>query len=376
MKKRIFLTIAILLLLTGVLAGIKILQIRRLVQQGAGYTPPPTKVTAATSQKAIWETLLSAVGTLEAMQGVTVAPELPGKVTHIAFRSGDYAHRGDLLIRLDTSSEEAQLPGADAEVTLARLNLQRSDRLLAESIISPAEHDQAVADYRQAKATADAIRATIAKKTIRAPFDGRLGIRQVDLGQMLSEGQAIVSLQQLDPIHVDFLLPQQHLGDLRTGMTVRVTADALPGQTIEGRINALNPEVDSATRNIRIQATLSNPDERLRPGMFVNVAVVLPTQEQVLTIPATAVLYAPYSDSVFVIEEQRDEQSGELRTMIRQQLVRLGTRKGDFVAVTSGLEEGQQVVTTGVFKLRNGQSVIVDNSLSPAFETSPTPENN
>lgn len=376
MKKRIFFAIAILILLAGALTGIKILQIRRLMQQGAAYTPPPTKVTAATAQKATWETLLNAVGTLEAMQGVTVSAELPGKVIRIAFQSGDAVQRGDLLVRLDTSSEQAQLPGAEAEVTLARLNLQRSDQLLAEHIISPAEHDQAVADYRSARAAADAIRATIGKKTVRAPFAGRLGIRQVDLGQMLSDGQAIVTLQQLDPIHVNFLLPQQQLAGLHTGLPVRVTADTLPGQTLEGTINAINPEVDSATRNVRIQAILKNPGEQLRPGMFVSVAVVLPTKEPVLTIPATAILYAPYSDSVFVIEDQKDEQSGEIQKIIRQQLVRLGTRKGDFAAVTSGLEEGQAVVTTGVFKLRNGQSVIVDNSLSPQFETTPTPENN
>jgi membrane fusion protein (multidrug efflux system) len=375
MKKRIFLTLALLILLTCILAGIKVLQIRHMMGQGAQYTPPPVKVTATTVQKNTWETLLSAVGSLEAVQGVSVAADLAGKVTRVAFQSGDKVSKGDLLIQLDTSSEQAQLPGAEAAVTLTRLNLQRADQLLAERIISPAEHDQAVADFRQAKAQADTIRATIAKKTIRAPFAGRIGIRQVDLGQMLSEGQTIVSLQKLDPIYVNFLLPQQQLDKLRRDLPVRVTSDA-SGQTIEGRISAINPEVDSATRNIRIQATLANPDEKLRPGMFVNVAVVLPATEEVLTIPGTSVLYAPYSDSVFVIDEQKDEQSGETRQVLRQQLVRLGTKKGDFVAVESGLKEGQMVVSTGVFKLRNGQTAIVDNSLAPPFQTSPTPENN
>ncbi|MGE4545235.1 MAG: efflux RND transporter periplasmic adaptor subunit [Pedobacter sp.] len=375
MKKRIFLTLALLLLLTGILAGIKVLQIRHMMEQGALYTPPPVKVTATAVQKNTWETLLSAVGSLEAVQGVTIAADLAGKVTRVAFQSGDKVSKGDLLIQLDTSSERALLPGAEAAVTLARLNLQRADQLLAERIISPAEHDQAVADFRQAKAQADTIRATIGKKTIRAPFAGRIGIRQVDLGQMLIEGQTIVSLQQLDPIYVNFLLPQQQIDKLRRDLPVRVTNDA-SGQTIEGRITAINPEVDSATRNIRIQATLANPDEKLRPGMFVNVAVVLPATEEVLTIPGTSVLYAPYSDSVFVIDEQKDEQSSETRQVLRQQLVRLGTKKGDFVAVESGLEEGQLVVSTGVFKLRNGQAAIVDNSLAPPFQTAPTPENN
>lgn len=376
MKKRIFLTLALLLLLTGILAGIKVLQIRRMMGQGALYTPPPVKVTATSVQKATWETLLSAVGSLEAVQGVTVAADLAGKITRVAFQSGDMVSKGDLLIQLDTSSEQAQLPGAEAAVTLTRLNLQRADQLLAERIISPAEHDQAVADFRQAKAQADTIRATIGKKTIRAPFAGRIGIRQVDLGQMLSEGQTIVSLQKLDPIYVNFLLPQQQLDQLRRDLPVRVTSDALPGQTIEGRITAINPEVDSATRNIRIQATLANPDEKLRPGMFVNAAVILPATEEVLTIPGTSVLYAPYSDSVFVIEEQKDEKSGETHQVLRQQLVRLGTKKGDFVAVESGLKAGQQVVSTGVFKLRNGQAAIVDNTLAPPFQATPTPENN
>ena len=375
MKKRIFLTLALLLLIVGILAGIKVLQIRQMMGQGAQYTPPPVKVTATAVEKDTWETLLSAVGSLEAVQGVTVAADLAGKVTRVAFQSGDKVNKGDLLIQLDTSSEQAQLPGAEAAVTLARLNLQRADQLLADRIISPAEHDQAVADFRQAKAQADTIRATIGKKTIRAPFSGRIGIRQVDLGQMLSEGQTIVSLQQLNPIYVNFLLPQQQLDKLARDLPVRVTSDAI-GQPIEGRISAINPEVDSATRNIRIQATLANPDEKLRPGMFVNVAVVIPATEKVLTIPGTSVLYAPYSDSVFVIDEQKDEQSGETRQVLRQQLVRLGSKKGDFVAVESGLKEGQLVVSTGVFKLRNGQTAIIDNSLAPPFQTDPTPENN
>lgn len=376
MKKQIFLILASLLLLTGILVGIKVLQVRRMMGQGAQLTQPPVKVTAVAVQKSNWETLLSAVGSLEAVQGVTVAAELSGKVTRVAFQSGDRVSKNTLLIQLDTSSEQAQLPGAEAAVTLARLNLQRSDQLLAEHIISPAEHDQAVATFRQSNAQAATIRATIGKKTIRAPFAGRLGIRQIDLGQMLSESQTIVSLQQLDPIYVNFLLPQQRLANLRVDLPVRVTSDAMPGQTVEGRISAIDPEVDSATRNIRIQAILANTDEKLRPGMYVNVAVVLPIKEQVLTIPGTAVLYAPYSDSVFVIDTQKDEQSGETRQVLRQQLVRLGIKKGDFIAVESGLEDGQMVISTGVFKLRNGQSVVVDNSLAPQFQAAPTPENN
>jgi len=223
-------------------------------------------------------------------------------------------------------------------------------------------------------AQADSIRATIGKKTILAPFTGLLGIRLINLGQMLKEGEAIVSLQALDPIFVDFALPQQQLAHLQRGLAVRLTTDALPGEVVEGEITAINPQVDAATRNIMSQATVANPRERLRPGMFVNVAVTLPSQERVLTIPAPAVLYAPYSDSVFVVEEKKDEKTGLSGKAVRQQFVRLGEKRGDYVSVMSGLKEGETIVSTGVFKLRNGQAVIVNNSLSPEFKLAPKPE--
>lgn len=194
----------------------------------------------------------------------------------------------------------------------------------------------------------------------------------MNLGQILREGDPIVTLQTMDPIYVDFTLPQQQLPQLRKGLTVRVTGDALPGETIEGRVTAINPEVDAESRNIKVQATVANRGETLRPGMFVNVAVGLPVREKVLAIPATAVLYAPYSDSVFVVEDAKDKKG----KVLRQQFVRLGTKRGDFVAVTSGLKEGEQVVSTGVFKLRNGQAAVVDNKLAPEFQQAPTPENN
>jgi membrane fusion protein (multidrug efflux system) len=245
--------------------------------------------------------------------------------------------------------------------------------MLEKKIISQSEYDAALADYDQARAEAASIRATIAKKTIRAPFGGRLGIRQVNLGQILREGDQIVTLQALDPIHADFTFPQQHLSRLRTGLEVRVTSDALPKTTMGGRINAINPLVDADTRNIKVQATLANRKELLRPGMFVNVTVGLPVRLQVLAIPATAVLYAPYGDSVFVVAAEKDKKGGKT---IRQQFVRLGEKRGDFVAVVSGLKAGEEIVSTGVFKLRNGQSVIVDNSLAPPFSEAPMPENN
>lgn len=374
MKKRIFLSLLGIVALVAVLGGIKALQIGKMIEAGESFVPPPETVTTAEVRRESWETVLTSVGSLEAVQGVVVSAELPGKVVSLDFEGGGMAAGGDILLEQDTSSERARLPGAEANVALTRSNLKRAGELLKERFISQAEYDRAEAEYQMAVAEAESIRATISKKSIRAPFAGRLGIRLVNLGEILQEGDDIVSLQSLDPIFVNFLLPQQQLGRIRPGTPVRVTTDALPGEAIDGRITAINPDVDAATRNIRVQATATNPGERLRPGMFANVAVVLPEREEVLAIPATAVLYAPYSDSVFVVEEGEGP-DGEISLVLRQQLVRLGETKGDFVAVTSGLKEGEQVVSTGVFKLRNGQAVVVDNTLEPEFKHRPTPEN-
>ncbi len=374
MTKRIILTIIGLVILIGILGGVKTLQIGRMMAQG-NFTPPPEPVTTAKVRAQDWDTLLSAVGSLVAVQGVTVTAELNGKVVRIAFEPGTPVKAGDLLVRQDTSSEEAQLRANEATVALARINLQRNKRLIANKTVSQSQYDDAVAQFNQAVAQSDNIATAIAKKNIRAPFSGRLGIRQVNLGQVLNEGDPIVSLQALDPIFVNFLLPQQQLARIRTGLTVRVTTDALPGRVIEGAITAINPEVDSATRNIRVQATLANADEQLRPGMYVTVAVVLPAKQKFMVIPATAVLYAPYSDSVFVVEEKKDEQSGNVALFLRQQFVRLGEKRGDFVSVTEGLQGSETVVSTGIFKLRNQQAVVVDNKLAPEFKLAPQPEN-
>jgi membrane fusion protein, multidrug efflux system len=372
-KKVIFAAIGVLALIL-VLGGIKALQIQRMMEAGAQFMPPPETVTTAKVRSETWEPRLQAVGSLAAVQGVTVSAEQTGKVTRIAFAPGAKVRAGEVLIVQDTSSESARLPGAQAGAALAQSNLERAERLLAEKIISPAEYDAAVATARQARAEVENIQADVGKKTVRAPFAGRLGIRLVNLGQTLREGDPIVSLQALDPIFVNFQLPQQFLQQLQPGLPVRVSADSLPGEFIDGQITAINPEVDAATRNIRVQATVDNPREYLRPGMFVNVEVVLPEQQPVLTIPATAVLYAPYSDTVFVVEES-PAQGEERGLVLRQQVVRLGEKRGDYIVVSEGLQEGEMVVTTGVFKLRNGQAVVIDNTLSPEFKLRPTPGN-
>ncbi len=373
MTRRVLVAIVGLIVLIGILGGVKGLQFARMNEQNKNFTPPPEPVTTAAVKADSWETTLTSVGSVDAVQGVTVAAELPGKVVRIAFEPGTRVQTGDVLVQQDTSSEEAQLPGAESAVVLAKINLDRARKLLAQKMISQSDQDAAVATYRQAVAARANLRATIAKKTVRAPFSGRLGIRLVNLGQMLREGDSIVSLQSLDPVFVNFLLPQQQLTQVQPGFTVRVKADGLPGDAMAGTVTVINPEVDAATRNVRLQATLPNPQERLRPGMFVNVALVLPARKTVLAVPATAVLYAPYSDSVFVVEEKPGEEEAQV---LRQQFVRLDETRGDFVSIVAGLKEGETVVSTGVFKLRNGQAVIVNNALAPEFKLAPKPENN
>ena len=374
MTKKIIFTILGVLVIIGILGGIKGLQINRMIAIGSQSAPPPETVTTAEVRTENWEALITSVGSLEAVQGVMLTAELPGKVVRIAFEPGTKVKAGDLLLQQDISSEEAQLSAAEATLALAKLDLERSRKLLATKAVAQAKYDSDNAQYKQAVAQIDGIRATIRKKTIRAPFAGRLGIRLVNLGQILKEGEPIVSLQTVDPIFVNFFLPQQQIAQAKPGLKVRVTTDALPGQVIEGKITAISPEVDVATRNFRVQATVANSQERLRPGMFVNVAVVLPSREEVLTIPATAVLYAPYGDTVYVVQEKESETGDQSAKVVRQKIVQLGEKRGDFVAIASGLDKGETVVSTGVFKLHNDQAVIVDNSLAPAFKLAPQPE--
>ena len=374
MTKKIIFAILGVLVLIGILGGIKGLQIQRMIAIGSQSTPLPETVTTAVVRSESWEALITSVGSLEAVQGVMLTAELPGKVVRIDFEPGTKVRAGDLLLQQDTSSEEALLRAAKATVALTKIELERSSKLLGKKAVAQAKYDSDDAQYKQAVAQIDGIRASIRKKTIRAPFAGSLGIRLVNLGQNLNEGEPIVSLQTIDPIFVNFSLPQQQLAQVKPDLKVRVTTDALPGQAIEGEITAISPEIDAATRNIRVQATVANSQERLRPGMFVNVAVVLPSREEVLAIPTTAVLYAPYGDTVFVVDAKTSEKGVEPVNVVRQKIVQLGEKRGDFVASVSGLDNGETIVSTGVFKLRNGQAVVVDNTLAPAFKLAPKPE--
>jgi membrane fusion protein (multidrug efflux system) len=372
MQRQILIAMIALAVLIGTLGAIKGLQVSRMMAQKRQVLPET--VTAAEVRQEAWESVLTPVSSLAAVQGVMVSAEMSGKVAAIAFEPGTMVRAGDLLVQQDIDAETAQLRSAEATRALAKVNFERATRLLQEKTYSRSEYDNANAQFKQSAAQVDNINAIIAKKTIRAPFAGALGIRLINLGQMLSPGDAIVSLQALDPVFANFSLPQQQLTKIKPGLNVRIKTDAFPGRIFEGSITAINPQVEAATRNIMVQATIQNPELLLRPGMFATATVVLPEQEKVLAIPAPGVLNAPYSDSVFIIENAPDNSTAAGGKVVRQQFVRLGVRQGDFVAVTAGLKEGDMVVSTGVFKLRNGQAVAVDNSLAPAFMLAPTPK--
>ena len=351
--------------------GIKFLQIRKMMS--TPMVMPPTTVSSVTVKEEDWAPTLSAVGSISAVQGAVVSSELGGVVSQIAFENGGTAKKGDLLVQLDASAEEALLRSAEAEAELARQDLERTRGLASQKVLSKAELDAAESKFNRLNAVADQMRSNIRKKTIVAPFDGELGIRQVNVGQMINAGQQVVLLQSLDPVYVDFALPQQHLQNLSTGLEARVRTDALPGREFVGKLTAINSAVDTVTRNLTLQATLENPDHALRPGMFIKIDIVLPEKHKSLVIPGSAISYAPYGDSVFVIEKQKDNKTGKESQVLRQQFVRVGEARGDFVSITTGLKAGETVVGTGVFKLRNGMAVAINNDLAPKPQINPTP---
>lgn len=371
----ILITLLVITVFAGPLVLVKVLQIRAMIASGENMTMPPETVTAADVVAQTWEVNVPSTGTVTAVQGVTVTAEMGGKIANIAFEPGSAVKEGDLLLQLDTTTEEAQLRAAQASAQLAKANLERARELRASNTNSPAELDAAEAQALQAAAQVDNIRSVISKKTVRAPFSGRLGLRTVNLGQIIGDNTPITTLQTLDPVYVNFSVPQQELSRMVVGTPVRITTDAAKNEVFDGKITAVNSEVDPVTRNIRVQSTIANGEEKLRAGMFARVQVVLPEKQSVLAIPATAVLYAPYGDSVFVIEEKKDEKSGQVQKVLRQQFVRLGNARGDFVAVTDGLKPGQSVVTSGVFKLRGGMAVVINNQLAPNAQLDPKPNN-
>ncbi len=373
MKRKIIFAVIIVVAIIVALASPKALQFKKLFVFSAEYVPPPESVSAAVAREEKWQGFISAIGTINAVQGVTVTPDIPGQVREIAFESGAAVAKGDLLVRLDTSAEESQLAAMEAQVGLARSNLTRVRTLRTDGNVAQADLDAAEAAVKQYEANANTIRATIEKKTIRAPFAGRLGIRQINLGQYMDTGKPIVSLQSLAPVYADFSLPQQELAKLKTGMRVRLVSDTYPGQRFAGVLTAINPDLDAVTRSVGLQATFANADERLRPGMFVRVEVLLPEEQNVLVIPATSVLSAPFGDSVYLIESQPAKDGAAAHLVVRQQFIRTGAVRGDFVSVESGLKPGDRVASSGMFKLRNGLTVVENNELTPKSTQTPNP---
>ena len=377
--------VAALALVIGGLVAIKGTQIGSLIKMGKEMEkagPPPETVATAIAKEDKWENTLGAVATIAAMKGVSVSNEVPGVVTAIHFDSGAVVKQGDVLVELDSSVERAQVAALESRRELAKLNAGRTRALVASKSIAPAQLDTDEALLKASGSDLNALQAQIARKVVRAPFSGKLGIRAVNLGQYLNPGTAITSLESMGSDFVDFTLPQQNLPQVSNGTKIRVTLDEDAGASIEGVVSAIDPTVDATTRSIHVRATIASHDDRLRSGMFANVEVVLPEQKDVVSVPATAVVHASYGDSVFIVEEKKDDAGapvpgadGKPARVARQQFVRSGKRRGDFIAITDGVKAGQEVVIGGAFKLRNGAGVVVNNAVVPTASTSPRPEN-
>jgi membrane fusion protein (multidrug efflux system) len=370
--KPLLLAAALILVVVGSVAGIKALQIGKLIASGDKKGPPVETVSTAEVVAQKWERSVESVGSLRAVQGAELSTESSGVIARILFENGQEVKQGDLLVELDHETESANLRSAEAEADLARTVYERTKRLRGNNTVPQSDLDAAESQLRKSAALVEQLKATISKKQLSAPFSGRLGIREVNLGQFVDNGDTIVSLQALDPIYVDFLLPQQLIAGLSVGERLKLLTDVYPGREFDGKLTAINSQIDPVTRNIRLQGTLQNADGALRPGMFARVLLTLGEADEVVCIPSTAVITAPYGDSVFVLENETAE-DGSARRVARQRFIRAGRARGDFVSVTQGLKPGETIVSAGAFKLRNGTPVEVNNDLAPQPELSPAP---
>jgi len=373
MAKRMVLMLVVILALLGGLGFVKFKQVEAAIEQGKNFKIPPTAVTTVVAQKETWPSTLGVIGTAAAIQGVTVSADLPGTIDKIHFESGQWVKEGEVLVELDTRQERAQLSSLEAQRDLAKINYGRAQELVKSGVIAKQDFDNATAQQKATEAQVGDIKAAIARKTIKAPFSGVLGIRQVSLGQYLAAGQAIVSLQTLSPIYVNFGVPQQETGKVIPGHVLRVTNSDLPGMAFTGRIVALDSVINEQTRNIQVQAIVTNKDNKLRPGMYVQVELPLGSPREVVPLPASAINYAPYGDSVFIVTDMKDPKGNTYRG-VRQQVVKVEGSRGDQVAVISGINPGDEIVSSGVFKLRNGAPVQVNNAVKPSNNASPKPE--
>jgi len=367
-KLAVVFSIILLVIIIAVIGGIKAAQIGFMMESGASFAPPPETVSVTQVEEQNWPDTVSAVGSLEAWQGLMVSAEVNGRISAIHFESGQTVKAGDLLLEQESGNEQAQLRAALARLELAKSNQTRLASLRKQQSVSESALDEAAEQLESAQSEVQDLKTTLAKKRIVAPFAGRLGIRQVYLGQDLQAGTSVVTLQSIEQLRVNFRVPQQWLSKMQPGYQVRV--GAVDSEIVAGEIIATAAEIDRATRNLHVQARIPNPNLSFLPGMSVGLEVALPSAQNVLAIPATAVLYAPYGDTVFVIEES--DNGNESKT-VRQQFVRLGATRGDFVSVEAGLTAGQKVVSAGAFKLFNGMPIVISKNPEPVRSLSPQP---
>ncbi len=360
--------------LIGGLGFVKYRQVESAIAAGASFQMPPTSVTTVVAKQETWPSTLSVIGTAAAIQGVTVSADLPGTVDKIHFESGQPVHEGDILVELDIRQETAQLANIEAQRDLARIQYGRAAELAKAGVISKSDFDNSASQQKATEAQVNEVKSSIARKTIRAPFTGVLGLRQISLGQYLAAGQAIVSLQSVNPIYVNFGVPQQDTPKMKIGRSLNVTNQDLPGVSFKGKITALDSVINEQTRNIQVQATLENPGGKLRPGMYMQVELPLGQSRDVIPLPASAINYAPYGDSVFVVTDIKDDKTGKSFRGVRQQIVKIEGSRGDQVAIVSGLNPGDEVVSAGSFRLRNGAPVLVNNTVKPSDSPNPHPE--
>lgn len=380
MLKKFIIAIAGFLAVVAILGLVKFSQIKEAMSMP--HVMPPSAVTSAEAVQETWSPVLSAIATLAPVEGVTLGADADGTIARIAVENGTAVKAGDLLVEFDTTVEDAQLAASEARLAIVKLDRDRALELREKNTISQAELDQNDAQLKQTVADVEALRAQVAKKKVRAPFDGRVGIRLVNVGQYVSRGAALLPLQKLNPIYVNFTIPQRYLPQLKVGQSMKVRVDAFTDRVFEGKITAINPEVDASSRNVSAQATLENPDEILRSGMFARVEVEMPADKPAVIVPATSIAYASYGNSIYVIEKMKKKTKGkdgketeEEYLGARQQFVKIGDTRGDQVAIIDGLKAGETVVTSGVFKLRNGAHVEVNNNRTPTNNPDPKPDN-
>ena len=377
MNKKLVVRMIVMLVIVGVvlgaIVGFNIFKGQAIKKFMASRGEPPQTVSTMKVAFEEWQPSLSAVGTLRAVRGVDVAPEVAGLVSDIMIKSGAEVKAGDILLTMRADDIAAQLQSLQASARLAELNFKRSAEQLAAKAISQAQHDVDDANLKGARAAVAQQQAQLAKKTLRAPFDGRLGITKVNAGQVLNPGEVVVTLQQLDPIYINFTAPQRSLGQLKTGQIVNVTIDAFPGKVFKGTISTINPKIDVATRNVQVEAVLRNTGGALRPGMFGNVSVDTGAKQRYLTLPQTAVTYNPYGETLFVVKPG-EPKDGKPVLNAQQVFVTSGPTRGDQIAIIKGLTEGTEVVTSGQLKLKNGTPLVINNKVLPANDPNAAPQ--